>query len=68
MLHTIIAEMHNILFTHQDALQLPDLIQYAEELELDVKWFRRALATGTFAKRVREDLISGARSAAPSGA
>src|SRR5437899_242139 len=55
-------EMHDILFTHQDALDIADLIRYAEKLRLDVKWFRRALETGMFAKRVREDVISGALS------
>ncbi len=32
-------EMHDLLFEHQDALRLPDLIGYAEELGLDTDRF-----------------------------
>jgi protein-disulfide isomerase len=55
-------EMHDVLFTHQHALGQDDLIQYAILLQLDVMWFRRVLARQRFANRIREDMITGARS------
>jgi protein-disulfide isomerase len=32
-------ELHDLLFTHQDRLSTPDLLAYAEELELDLRRF-----------------------------
>lgn len=37
-------DMHDKLLEHQGALQIPDLIRYADELGLDVKRFRDDLA------------------------
>ena len=31
--------MHDLLLEHQDALRVPDLVRYAEELGLDVERF-----------------------------
>jgi len=54
--------MHDLLFLHQDALGYEDLIEYARELGLDVRRFGRELANGIHTARVREDVLSGARS------
>src|SRR6202158_226295 len=55
-------EMHQMLFEHQDALELQDLIGYAKLLGLDVPRFERELEAGTYAKKVRDDFRSGVRS------
>lgn len=52
-------EMHNVLFQHQSALNLKDLLRYAEQLGLDVKQLRDALKRRTFEDRVREDFRRG---------
>src|SRR5262245_26909346 len=54
--------MHDMLFTHQDALDDVSLLRYAAQLGLDVESVRRALATGIYTTRVREDLMGGVRS------
>src|SRR6185503_17118146 len=40
-------EMHDVLLTHQDALEPRDLVGYAEELGLDVERFRDDLREGS---------------------
>lgn len=55
-------EMHNTLFENQSTLDDEDLLEYAQELGLDVLAFRRDLPSGTFKPRVREDFMSGVRS------
>ena len=55
-------EMHDMIFEHQDALELQDLVGYAELLGLDVERFERDLETGTYAKKVRDNFRSGVRS------
>lgn len=52
-------EMHDLLFTNQDALEVPDLLRYAEELELDVQRFKADLKKRKHARRVAEDAASG---------
>jgi Na+/H+ antiporter NhaA len=59
-------EMHDLLFTRQDALTLRDLIRYAGELGLDVERFREDMRQRRYAARVRED-ISTADSSGVSG-
>lgn len=58
-------EMHDLLFTHQDELEVEDLLGYAGELQLDVERFARALEDDALAAHVREDVAgaeaSGAR-------
>jgi protein-disulfide isomerase len=54
-------DMHEALFTHQDALDGSHLIQYAVAIGLDTGAFRRDLETQAHARRVREDFRSGAR-------
>jgi protein-disulfide isomerase len=54
--------MHDVLFEHQRALDGAHLRRYAAELGLDEGRFDRELSGHTYAGRVREDLLSGARS------
>jgi len=54
--------MHDMLFEHQDALDVEDLVAYAEATGLDVPRFVRELGDGTYRARVREDFVSGVRS------
>jgi protein-disulfide isomerase len=56
--------MHDMLFEHQDALEDADLVRYADAIRLDVARFERELEAGLYAKRVRDDFRSGARSGA----
>lgn len=55
-------EMHEHLFTHQDALDRESLIRAAETLELDVDRFVQDLDQHTFAARIQEDVDSAHRS------
>jgi protein-disulfide isomerase len=55
-------EMHDMLFEHQDALDMEDLVGYAKSLGLDTEKFARDLESGTYAKKVRDDFRSGVRS------
>ena len=49
-------EMHDLLFDHQDALNVDDLIGYAEQLELDVERFASDLRKGVGGARVADDV------------
>ena len=51
-------EMHRLLFEHQDALRLTDLVRYAEQLGLDRDRFVADLRTHAHAARVAEDVDS----------
>jgi protein-disulfide isomerase len=53
-------EMHDLLFEHQDALEEPDLLEYAGLLGMDLRRFSRDLATHRFLEKIRADLHSGA--------
>jgi len=57
-------EMHDLLFAHQHALELDDLVRYADRLGLDVGRFVAELRDGTYAARVAEDAASAAASGA----
>jgi protein-disulfide isomerase len=50
--------MHDLLFTHQEALGPDDLIGYAEQLGLDVERFTDELREHAGAARVAEDVDS----------
>jgi Na+/H+ antiporter NhaA len=50
--------MHDLLLTHQDALEPPDLRRYASELGLDVEQFWDDLRARTHAPRVADDVDS----------
>jgi protein-disulfide isomerase len=51
-------EMHDLLFNHQDALKVSDLIGYARQLGLDVERFADDLRRHEGAGRVAEDVDS----------
>jgi formate-nitrite transporter family protein len=55
-------EMHDMIFEHQDALEVEDLLGYATSLGLDAKQIARDLEAGTYVKRVRDDFRSGVKS------
>ena len=50
--------MHDLLLDHQDALRIPDLLRYAEELGLDVERFTDDLRMHAGAARIAEDVDS----------
>jgi Na+/H+ antiporter NhaA len=52
-------EMHDLLFTNQDALEVPDLLRYAEDLGLDGQRFKADLKKSKHSRRVAEDAASG---------
>jgi protein-disulfide isomerase len=54
--------MHDLLYSHQDALDDADLLRYAASLGIDPAWAATALRSHAFADRVREDFLSGVRS------
>src|ERR1700694_5399822 len=55
-------QMHDYLFEHQRALDDAHLLLYAADLELDVDRFKREMTEHVYARRVREDFLSGVRS------
>jgi protein-disulfide isomerase len=55
-------QMHDLLFTHQDALDDEDLLVYASSIGLDMERFASDLQSGRAARKVREDFLSGVRS------
>lgn len=52
-------EMHDLLFTHQDRLGDDDLHGYAQQLNLDLARFDRALADQTYQARVKQSFRNG---------
>jgi protein-disulfide isomerase len=55
-------QMHDMLYTHQNALEDRDLVLYADAIQLDVPRFVSELEMGVQMPRVREDFLSGVRS------
>jgi NhaA family Na+:H+ antiporter len=55
-------EMHDILFEHQGELDRSHLIEYAEELSLDVDRFKEELDNDLYSDRVKKDFESGLES------
>jgi protein-disulfide isomerase len=55
-------EMHDALFENQDRLGPPLLLALAGALGLSQPALQHALATGTFAPKVRKDFLGGVRS------
>jgi Na+/H+ antiporter NhaA len=51
-------EMHDLLLAHQDALNVKDLIRYAEELGLDVDRFREFLRNNDGTAHIADDVDS----------
>lgn len=56
-------EMHDVMFTNQDALLFADLTRYATELGLDVARFERDLTDGRYGAHVAQDIESAEASA-----
>ena len=54
--------MHDTLFAHQDALDLPDLRRYARDLGLDVDRFTQDVESQAYASRIQGDVDSGMES------
>jgi Na+/H+ antiporter NhaA len=48
--------MHDLLFAHQGALELPDLVAYAERLGLDTDRFAGDLESGAGERRIADDV------------
>jgi Na+/H+ antiporter NhaA len=51
-------EMHDLLLAHQDALEVDELVGYAEQLGLDLERFRTDLRTRVGAGRIADDVDS----------
>ncbi|HTL61829.1 MAG TPA: DsbA family protein [Nitrospira sp.] len=54
--------MHDLLFEHQDNLDIADLYRYAEGAGLDIRTFKEDLHGRVYASRVLHDVKSGRRS------
>jgi protein-disulfide isomerase len=52
--------MHDLLFQHQQALQVEHLKGYARQLGLNARVFEACLAQGTYATAIQKDLEDGA--------
>ena len=55
-------EMHDMLFTHQDALDRDDILGYAKSIGVDAARLAHELDTGIYEKHVREDFRGGVKS------
>jgi protein-disulfide isomerase len=55
-------QMHDTLFEHQQALDNGYLVEYANDLRLDITQFLQAMWGHVYADRVNEDVESGLRS------
>jgi predicted DsbA family dithiol-disulfide isomerase len=54
--------MHDLLFQHQEDLEIDDLYRYAETADLDLHKFKEDLHGRVYASRVLHDVKSGRRS------
>ena len=57
-------DMHDLLFAHQDELEVEDLVGYAGDLRLDTEQFLRDLEDDALDARVRADVASAEASGA----
>lgn len=55
-------KMHDLLFENQEALELPDLVNYAQGLDLDRERFLDDLKNRRYSKRILADFGNGIRS------
>ena len=55
-------EMHDLLYGNQDALDEESLLEYADDLELDLEQFASDLAEHRHAPKIQEHVTSGIRS------
>lgn len=49
-------EMHDLLFAHQRKVKLPDLLEYARQLHLNVPLFQKRLESGYYKTAVEQDI------------
>lgn len=52
-------EMHDLLFSNQNALRTKELLSYAKQLSIDQERFRKELKARIYEERVREDFRRG---------
>ena len=52
-------EMHDQLFTNQNALEPKDLSEYAKKIELDVSKFQQCLDSGKYAEAIKKEVAEG---------
>jgi len=55
-------EMHDLLYENQDALDVPDLINYAESLNLSADELQKAIQNQTSANKIQNDFMGGVKS------
>jgi len=55
-------QMHDAIYEHQQELGVPLLLQLAKSLGLSSKDLEKALETGQFADKVKQDFMGGVRS------
>jgi protein-disulfide isomerase len=55
-------EMHDVLYENQTALTDEDLLQYAQDVGLDLAAFDEAVGSPRHLTRIRQDFMSGVRS------
>ncbi len=55
-------QMHNVLFEHQDTLNDGHLLEYANDIQLDIDRFLRDMTDHVHAERVAKDLQGGIQS------
>jgi protein-disulfide isomerase len=60
--HSKFWEMHDLLYTHQDALGDQQLAEYAALVHLPAAEIKRGLIQHAYQARIHEDFISGVRS------
>jgi len=53
--------MHDLLFTHSTALEIPDLVRDATTLNLDSQKFQECINSGKYANDIRKDISEGQR-------
>lgn len=54
--------MHHILFEHQYALSDGCLVEYANQIRLDIPHFLKEMSNRIYSNRVKQDVESGKRS------
>ena len=54
-------DMHDIMFQNQKALNVDQLVSYAEQIGLDVAKFKAELDSGMYAAKVKADMAEGSR-------
>lgn len=55
-------EMHDLIYTYQQQLSIPMLIELVETLKLSAPDFKKALELGTYKKKIKDDFLGGVHS------